>query len=132
MSLVVKETPKKKAGQEYTRKPTEGLQTKPEHPTGAFKGLNIGRQWRIGADSLNIILYRQKGKKGKERWRTEAYFSTISNALTYLVDAEVRETGLRDLKEVAQKQDELYALIKNLDLLGEPSIEPLPSDVLSV
>jgi len=84
----------------------------------------IGDKYKIESDSLNIIFFRRtKSKKnGSDRWRAEAYFATVKNALTYLVDMEVRETGLQDLKQVTKKQDELYALIKSLNLPGEPPV----------
>lgn len=97
----------------------------------------IGDKYKIESDSLNATVYRRaKSKKaGGDSWRAEAYFATVKNALTYLVDTEVRETGLRDLKQVTEKQDALYALIKSLTLPGEPpevAIKASTSDVAGV
>lgn len=81
--------------------------------------IKVGSSFKLGADSLNVILYeRHIGKKGESKgeevWRKIAYFSNPQNALKYLVDYEVRKTGLEDVKTVCQKIDELYALINDL------------------
>ncbi len=84
----------------------------------------IGTNYKVESDPLNVILLRRRGKNknGTDKWSAEGYFATVKNALTYLVDAEVRGTGLVDLITVTKKQDELYRLIKSLDLRGEPPI----------
>ncbi len=86
--------------------------------------IKIGDNFALGANSLNIILYekhigKQGKNKGKEIWREFAYFSTPHNALDYLVEHEVRKTELKDVKTVCQKIDELYTLIKSLELSRE-------------
>jgi len=53
---------------------------------------------------------------GEEYWTPIAYFSTLQNALDYLVDLEVSETGLVDLRTIVAKQAELYELIRTLGL----------------
>ncbi|MDP2729042.1 MAG: hypothetical protein Q8O55_00955 [Dehalococcoidales bacterium] len=75
------------------------LQNKPPRGTEQVKGMAIGKDWRIGADALNIILYRRQVNKetGKEYWRAHSYYSTVANALVELVNQGVRGTELADL-----------------------------------
>jgi hypothetical protein len=92
-----------------TRKVTKGLQNKPQQATERVKGLVVGQNWRVGADALNIILYRRHVNKkiGKEYWRAHSYYATVANALVGLVDQGVRDTELADLKMVSDKIDQL-------------------------
>ncbi len=78
----------------------------------------IGKDYKIEADSLNVILYeRQMTKKTqKEYWKAIGYFSRFGTALKSLMDLRVRATGLRDFNTVCQKQDELYKLIDGLEV----------------
>ena len=74
----------------------------------------IGDRYKIESDSLNITLYRKGTSKvnGNNYWRPISYFSTVGNALEGLVDLEVAETGLKDLRTVVEKQKELYLSCK--------------------
>lgn len=76
----------------------------------------IGEKWKIESDTLNVTISRRiKSKKGKaDSWRPECYVSTLRHALDWLVDQDVRDTHLADLKTIVAKQDELYALIKTV------------------
>lgn len=92
-----------------TRMTARGLQNKPQQATGGVKGLVIGQNWRVGADTLNIILYRrQVSTTGKEYWRAHSYYATVANALVELVNQGVRDTELSDLKAVCAKIDQLH------------------------
>jgi hypothetical protein len=73
----------------------------------------IGANYQLEGDNLNITLSKRMVSKrtGKPYWEAVAWFTTLKGALTYLVDLEVAETKLTDLKTVVAKQDELYALI---------------------
>jgi hypothetical protein len=92
-----------------TRKVTKGLQNKPQQATERVKGLVVGQNWRVGANALNIILYRREVSKktGEERWRAHGYYATVANALVGLVNQGVRDTELADLKMVSDKIDQL-------------------------
>ncbi len=79
----------------------------------------VGKDWKIESDEMNVTILRRsvarKGKHaGEETWTPEAYFSSLKNALEWLVDNEVQATGLKDLKIVLAKQAELYALIESV------------------
>lgn len=80
----------------------------------------IGDKYKIESDSLNVTLYeRAKSKTAVTGWRSIAFFSSPQNALEHLVDLEVAETGLKDLKTVVEKQNELYTLVKQLENIPE-------------
>jgi hypothetical protein len=75
--------------------------------------------YKIESNSLNVIVSKRvtikTGKRvGQEDWTDLAYVATIQNALRYLVDLGVRETGLKDLKTIVAKQEELYKLIEGV------------------
>jgi len=86
----------------------------------------VGSKHKIESDDLNVTVYeKRESKEGKEdTWRPIGYFSRIDNALKFLVDRGVKETGLKDLKTVAQKQQELYELIESLEL-PRNSVQPV-------
>ena len=81
----------------------------------------VGKNYKIESDPLNVTLYKKSVSKeiGKESWRAEGYFSTIKNALDYLVELEVKLTGMKDFTVVAKRQEELHSLIKGLSLPQE-------------
>jgi len=89
------------------------LQNKPQQATEPLKGIVIGQDWRVGADTLNIILYRRQVNKktGKEYWRAHSYYATVTNALVGLVNQGVRDTELADLKTVNKRIDEIHTWI---------------------
>ena len=93
-----------------TKTTKKGAETKPEQVSGQSKGIVIGKNWKLGADSMNIILYqREVNKKTKEeRWRVHGYFATIANAVMALVNQEVRDTQLVNVKIVCDKIDRLH------------------------
>lgn len=66
-------------------------------------GLMVGRDWKLYCcDSLNItVARRQKSKDGTgENWINAAYFSTLAGALHFLVEQQVKDSQLKDLKKV--------------------------------
>ena len=77
----------------------------------------IGKKYKVESDDFNVTLYEKNKSKntGLIYWRPVAYFSNIKNALKFLVDKKVMETGLVELKTVIKKQEELYRLIKGLE-----------------
>ena len=85
------------------------LQNKPQQLSQPLKGLLIGRDWKVGTDALNIILYRRcvNRKTGKEYWRAHSYYATIPDALVGMLNQGIRDTELADLKTVCDKIDQL-------------------------
>ena len=80
--------------------------------------MKIGKKYKLESDSSNITLYEKRiNKKTKtEYWTTLAYFSIPKNALNFLADHKLRESGFKDLETITKRQDEIYALIKSLNI----------------
>ena len=76
--------------------------------------MEVGNDYKLESDPLNITLLEKKQSKkdGSEYWKTTGYFSSPKEALKFLVDLGVRESLLKDLKTVVEKQAELYKLIE--------------------
>ena len=75
----------------------------------------IGKAYKIESDAFNITVYHKRISKTKRLyWDAVGHFAKLSHALEFLVDLEVRKTGLIDLATVTKKQDELYNLIEGL------------------
>ena len=84
--------------------------------------MNINKDWKIEADDLNVILYRQQyDKEGQSsNWVAEGYYSNVNNALTACVDKQIQGTGLKDFKAVVAKIEELHGVIAHLNIHVEP------------
>lgn len=78
----------------------------------------INEKYKIESDNLNVTLYRlsKPRKEGVKNWDAIAFFSTPKNALKYLVENEITGTGMKDLKTVVDKMDELEGLINRLNM----------------
>ena len=80
----------------------------------------VGKRWKIESDELNITISKRHTVKAKpskpahDVWKVFGYYATIKNALIGLVDSKIRESELKDLKSIVQKQEEIYNLIKGL------------------
>ena len=87
---------------------------RPEQVSGASSGISIGKKWKVGADSLNIILYKKKRNKetGEPYWQAHSYYSTIKNALIGLVQQGVRDTKLASLKTLSNRIEQLCKEVK--------------------
>ena len=78
--------------------------------------MDLGDKYKIESDSMNITVYEKNiSKSDNVYWRPIAFFSKSEQALTFIADLEVRKTGFKDLKSVAEKQDEIYRLISSLE-----------------
>jgi hypothetical protein len=83
-------------------------------------------KYRLSSDSLNIILQEKQtvkaGKRPTKRevgevyWDNIAYFSSPGNALKYIVEKEIRESWVMDLKEVIKRIDILEKMIAGIDV----------------
>jgi len=85
------------------------------------KILKINEKYGLKADYYNYVLVENKPVKdeesknfGKDNWLTVAYVSDLKGALTYLVDKEVRDVDLFDLKNIIKAIDDLKEDIKKL------------------
>lgn len=92
----------------------------------------IGKDYKLTADSLNIYLSLRKihRKTGVERWKTTNFFATIKEALHFLVDQGIRDSGL---KELDKKIDGLHQMIEDIKIPTQyiekriPTPQPQPS-----
>lgn len=85
------------------------------------KILKINEKYGLKADSLNYILVENKPVQdensknfGKENWVSVAWVSDLKGALKYLVDKEVREVDLFDVKNIIEAIDNLKEDINKL------------------
>jgi len=94
---------------EMVKNPEKTPQNTPQRLRCKPKGLPVGRDWIVGADSMNTILYCRYVTKetGTEYWRAYGFYSSPANALMGLVNQGVRDTKLADLKTVCDKIEEL-------------------------
>ena len=93
---------------EMVKNPEKTPQNPPERFKSNPRGLSVGKNWIVSADSMNIILYhRHVTKFGREHWQAHSYYSNPANALIGLVNQGVRDTKLADLKTVCDKIEEL-------------------------
>lgn len=74
----------------------------------------IGTKYKIESDSMNVtvsekfVIQGGKGGKSSERvgevvYRPIAYFSSVKNALLWLIEHRVAMTALKDLKTVVDE-----------------------------
>ena len=88
--------------------------------------MQIGKDWKIEADELNVTLLKRHPAGGvkrgfgvvstKDNYVNHTFYSNVKNALKGLVDQEIRNTELKDLKTVVAKIEELYNLIGSLNI----------------
>ena len=95
------------------------------------KEVEFMNKYRITTDPMNIILQEKKtitGERGRpttkqvgdEYWNNIAFFSNPKNALKYVIEKEIRESWVDDLKEVVKGMNKLYKAIQDIKL------QPLP------
>lgn len=95
---------------EITEEPAE-LEEQDENEDESPKsgGLVIGDgKYRLTTNKYNVILQTRTKSGSYVNWR---YFSNPHNALEYILDNEILETGLEDLKTICSKIDEVHKSI---------------------
>ncbi len=71
-------------------------------------GLLVGSRWKVVADGLDVIVLRKRVTKNENiRWDPQGYFATPAGAFNFLVEQNIRDTGLKDLKTVVDVMAEL-------------------------
>ena len=71
--------------------------------------MEIGNRYKIELNAKNVVLYekveRKRLKTGKtyEGWREMGYYATLEGALNRLIDQNVRDTELKDLKIILKE-----------------------------
>ncbi len=74
--------------------------------------MQINDKWKVEADSRDIFLLNKETKT--RPWKRYGYYATLHNALVALVNQEVRDADLVDLRTIIDKLDSLYDLIRGL------------------
>ena len=92
------------------------------------KEVEVMNKYRLSADSMNIILQEKQtitgtGKKkptirevGDTYWNNIAFFSNPKAALNYIIEKEIRELWVEDLKEVVKRVIKLEKLVVGVTL----------------
>ena len=76
--------------------------------------IDLDEEWKLGSDSMQWILYKKaKGKEdeildeeieSKSTWKKEfvptGYFTSLENALKAYIDAELRNSAAKSVKEL--------------------------------
>jgi len=90
------------------------------------KEVEVMNKYRLSADSMNIILQEKQtitgtGKKkptirqvGDTYWSNIAFFSNPKNALNYIIEKEIRELWVEDLKEVVKRINKLEKMVEGI------------------
>ena len=93
-----------------------------------MKEVEVMNKYRLSADSNNIILQEKQtitgtGKKkptirkvGDTYWSNIAFFSNPKNALNYIIEKEIRELWVEDLKKVVKRMDKLEKMVAGITL----------------
>ena len=82
--------------------------------------MEIGKEWQITADSLNVTVQKRRlvpakpGKPAHYRWANEGYFSNMTNAINFVMEEKIMAGDLKDLKAILKSIAEVKELIKGL------------------
>lgn len=92
--------------------------------------MQLGKDWKIESDSMNIILKRRRVVKKKDRkedsrdpWNVEGYFSNVQNAMKFMADIKLLESEFKDMKAITKKQEEIYKLIQSITTKPTPPVK---------
>ena len=90
----------------------------------------IGNKYKVESDKENVTIYKRKVIKGNRKgspsnrvgesyWVALGYFTTVKGALGFIVEHEIKGSGLEDFETVVEKVQELHDLIKGLDIVKD-------------
>ena len=74
--------------------------------------MRINEKYSIESTKLNIIVYEHFTIKEKEFKKTVGYLTTIDQAFKFLIDREIKGTGMKDFNLIMNKIEELRNDIK--------------------
>lgn len=79
--------------------------------------MKLNKKYLIEADKLNVIVYEvsvaKDGKKaGEPIKKAVGYLTTVEQAYKFVVDREIKGTGMTDFKTIMSKINELHEYIK--------------------
>ena len=69
--------------------------------------MKINEKYSIESSELNVTVYEHFIVKDKEVKKPIGYLSSINQAFNFLIDREVKGTGMRDFKIIMNKIEEL-------------------------
>lgn len=85
--------------------------------------IHVNDKYKLKADNLNFIVLENKpvqdtnsNNYGKDNWVTVAYCSDIKHCLRFLVDKEVFDTELSDLKTILNAIESLKEDINRMNI----------------
>lgn len=85
-------------------------------PIQEKKGIPINEKYRLKSEELNVMVEQKKiSKNGNEHWKVISYHPNLEMALKSLIDKEINETELINIKDVVNKIKELKKYVENRD-----------------
>jgi len=93
--------------------------------------IDLDEEWKLSSDSMQWILYKKaidiedeilnEETESKTTWKkgfiAVGFFTTLENALKAYIDAKLRESAARSVRELYDKQQEI---IQNLNEILKP------------
>ena len=74
--------------------------------------MKINEKYSIESTELNVTVYEHFTVKDKEIKKPVGYLSSINQAFKFLIDREVKGTGMEDFKIIMNKIEELGTVIE--------------------
>ena len=75
--------------------------------------MKINEKYSIESTELNVTVYVHFTIKGKEVKKPVGYLTTIEQAFKFLIDREIKGTGMKDFNLIMNKIEEL-----RIDIMG--------------
>ena len=74
--------------------------------------MKINEKYSIESTELNVTVYEHFTIKGKEVKKPVGYLTTINQAFNFLIDREIKGSGMKDFNLIMNKIEELRIDIK--------------------
>ena len=74
--------------------------------------MKINEKYSIESSKLNVTVYEHFTIKGEEVKKPVGYLTTIDQAFNFLIDREIKGTGMKDFNLIMNKIKELRIDIK--------------------
>ncbi|MDD5510652.1 MAG: hypothetical protein PHI12_07580 [Dehalococcoidales bacterium] len=72
------------------------------------RGIPVGQKYRIASIPYNIVIQkRHTTLMGREHWETIGYYLTLSSAIRGIIQEDIKETDLVDLKAIQDRITQL-------------------------
>jgi len=88
--------------------------------------MQLGKDYKFESDALNTTLFeRHVSKKGKETWKPIGYFYDLKELLNRFVDLRIKQTGMKEAKDIQDRIDELKKLYRELAVqFNQNNVQP--------